>query len=89
MSSETAAEIPVPLATDATVEQHQENIKKRRVAPLPPKAQKKIDALEAKIEKLLNDNRGLKKQLQEIKSAHSRIRRIPRPQQQQPAETQQ
>lgn len=52
--------------------------KKKRIINVPPKVQKTIDALKAKHDKLLADNKALKQQLQALKSQHSRIRRIPK-----------
>jgi hypothetical protein len=43
------------------------------------RALKKIDAVENKNTKLVEDNKKLKAALHEIRSAHSRIRRIPKP----------
>jgi hypothetical protein len=42
------------------------------------RALKKIDAVENKNTKLVEDNKKLKAALHEIRSAHSRIRRIPK-----------
>ena len=80
-----ASEIPeTPIAPIAeNVENPPVAPKKKRVVPMHPKVQKTIDSLKAKHDKLLNDNKALKKQLQALKSQHSRIRRIPKT----PAET--
>jgi len=51
------------------------------VKPIPKiqqKAHKRIEVLQGKVEKLLNDNKQLKQQLAFLKSSHSRIKRIPR-----------
>lgn len=52
--------------------------KKKRAVFIHPKTQKQLDALKAKQEKLTNDNKALKQQLADLKSSHSRIRRIPK-----------
>lgn len=52
--------------------------KKKRPVFVPPKVQKQLDALKSKQDKLVADNKALKKQLAELKSSHSRIRRIPK-----------
>lgn len=45
---------------------------------LASKVQKHVDSLQAKIQKLAEDNAALKAQLAEAKSSNSRIRRIPK-----------
>lgn len=42
------------------------------------KVQKHVDALQAKIQKLAEDNAALKAQLHEARASSSRIRRIPK-----------
>lgn len=50
----------------------------RPPAPLPTKVIKTIDSLKTRNEKLGEENKRLKAQIQEHKVAHSRIRRIPK-----------
>lgn len=45
---------------------------------LATKVQKHVDALQAKIQKLTEENAGLKAALHEARSSNSRIRRIPK-----------
>jgi septal ring factor EnvC (AmiA/AmiB activator) len=46
---------------------------------LHPRTQKRIDALNTKIDKQANQIKALQKQLSDFKTSHSRIRRIPKP----------
>lgn len=84
MSSEQPTETPIQPETAEEIAPSAP--KKRRAIVVPPKAQKRLEVLQSKVEKLSNDNKALKKQLADIKSAHSRIRRIPKPQPQAPAQ---
>jgi hypothetical protein len=52
--------------------------KKRASAPLPVKIQKRIDSLNAKVEKLTKENKVLKEERKKVKSASTRIHRIPK-----------
>jgi hypothetical protein len=72
-------EFPV---TEVAVDADIPKPKKARVAKpivIPAKIQKKIESLDAKLLKVVADNKALKQQLSEIKSANSRVRRIPKP----------
>jgi hypothetical protein len=53
--------------------------KKKKLVYVHPKTQKQLDALKTKNEKLIADTKTLKKQISDLKSIHSRIRRIPKP----------
>lgn len=78
MSSEPVASVEIPAQPVQTTETV-EPAKKKRTIFVHPKIQKQIDALKAKNEKLAADAKGLKQQIAELKSSHSRIRRIPKP----------
>lgn len=66
----------VPPAAPVDLSVAAPKIKKTRL--VHPKDQKTIDALKAKNLKLTEDAKSLKKQVSELRSAHSRIRRIPK-----------
>ncbi len=59
-----SATVPTPATTE--------------VDAIVTKVQKHLDQLKAKNQKLAEDNAKLKQQLSEARSAHSRIRRIPK-----------
>ena len=77
MSSEAVTSIPT-LPAEATIEITEPAKKKAKVIYVHPKTQKQLDTLKAKNEKLVADTKGLKKQLSDLKSSYSRIRRIPK-----------
>jgi len=62
----------------ATQPAQEQASKKKRPVFVPPKVQKQLDAMKVKHDKLIADNKALKKQLADLKSSHSRIRRIPK-----------
>jgi len=80
MSSDSIdATILEPTATVAESSTATSSQKKpRKVVVLPAKIQKQLESLKAKNEKLAVSNKALKSQLQDLKSSHSRIRRIPK-----------
>ena len=45
---------------------------------VPTKVQKKLDTLQAKIDKLSADNKALKDHISHLKTSNTRIRRIPK-----------
>lgn len=55
-----------------------ENAPAKAPETLATKVQKHVDALHAKIQKLTDENAGLKAQLHEARASNSRIRRIPK-----------
>jgi hypothetical protein len=80
MSSEPVAPVEIPAPPAETVGDTTQPAKKpKRAIFVHPKIQKQIDALKAKNDKLVADAKGLKKHIAELKSSHSRIRRIPKP----------
>lgn len=79
--SSSAEPIVTETPVDATVVAENtpgQEPKKKRTVFVHPKTQKQLDALKAKQDKLVNDNKALKQQLSDIKASHSRIRRIPK-----------
>jgi hypothetical protein len=81
----TATDVATTVATTGEITEQQQPavVEKKKRAPsapkeLHPKVQKAIDTLKAKNEKLAQDNKRLKGELQQQKSANSRIRRIPK-----------
>jgi len=74
-----------PLPTDTTpiatadVETPVDAPKRKKTAAIPVKITRKLESLEAKNTKLVDEVKKLKLANAQLKSSHSRIRRIPKP----------
>ena len=69
---------PIPAEAVVAVESAEHPAKKKKTVFVHPKTQKQLDTLKTKNEKLIEDAKALKKTISELKSSHSRIRRIPK-----------
>jgi len=68
MSAPATAPVPAPTALPVA----------KGAEALASKVQKYVDSLQAKIQRLTEENASLKAQLHEAKASNSRIRRIPK-----------
>lgn len=72
---------PVPiehLPEIADLDDAQKKVRVPKALIVPAKIQKKLDTLEVKLSNTIEANKALKKQIAEMKSANSRVRRIPK-----------
>jgi len=77
--SDTTNTPEIPATENTTPsEVPQKTLRIKKPLVIPTKVQKKIESLQSKIEKLAADNKNLKTQLCEVKTSHTRIRRIPK-----------
>lgn len=74
--STTPEVAPNTTAPETSVDKSKTSVKKTVV--VPAKIAKKLETLEAKYNKALEDKKKLKDELSTLKSANSRIRRIPK-----------